>query len=94
MEHFANDEDGYKSWKQSNSKGFILVSHNPPSGQYLTLHRADCGSLNPHDASTKKWTEKYVKICSANRAELEEWTVKKFQTTAPRCGLCVRSGRL
>ena len=94
MQLFQNDDVGYLTWKAENPLGFVLVSHNPPVGTYTTLHRADCGSLNPHDAASKNWTVLYIKACSGSRAELEQWAVTELAAVATPCGLCVQAGRL
>jgi hypothetical protein len=71
---YERDNDGdYHDWLDANPSGFVLNSDkrltNP---NYPVLHGSLCFHIND-----KEWpnytTAEYLKECSLNRSELEEW---------------------
>ena len=98
MQMFDHDEEGYREWIKSHPIGFVLVSHNPPSSKYISVHRADCHTINPAKARHKEnWTKSYIKLCADVEAELTQWATSQWgQQVAPLrpCGHCKRAGRV
>ena len=98
MPEFVNDEAGYINWVSEHPMGYVLVSHNPPSSNYLTVHRADCCCINPAKAPHKvNWTKSYIKACGGSLAEVQQWVIARFglnDLALPHCKHCVNGGRL
>jgi hypothetical protein len=98
MEMFDHNEEGYRKWIQEHPTGFVLVSHNPPSSKYITIHRADCATINPAKALNREnWTKSYIKVCANTQTDLTAWATSRWgQSVAPLrpCGHCKRAGRV
>jgi hypothetical protein len=95
---FSNDDPGYVTWVQQHPRGYVLVSWNPPRPEYTTVHRADCHSINPAQAThVQNWTAGYVKVCAPSPEALEGWARTEFGAEYQglhRCKHCERAGRL
>jgi hypothetical protein len=95
---FSNDDQGYAAWVQQNPRGYVLVSWNPPRVDYTTVHRADCYSINPTQAThVQNWTAGYVKVCAPSPEALDQWARDVFGTAYQglhHCKHCERAGRL
>jgi hypothetical protein len=68
-----DNDAAYHDWLDANPSGFVLNSDKRRTNRnYPMLH----GSLCPH-INDKNWpnytTADYMKVCSLNRSELEEW---------------------
>ena len=98
MAYFDNDETGYREWVKNYPEGFVLVSGNPPAPNYITIHRADCHTINPAMATHKDyWTIRYVKVCEDALDGLTEWATQKWGSGGyvfHRCKHCVNASRL
>lgn len=97
MAKFDNDESGYREWIKTHPLGFVLVSWNPPRPEYISIHRADCYTINPEKAKHKdNWTKSYIKVCGNTVEELTEWVEEKWKQNAQihLCGHCKKAGRL
>lgn len=98
MPIYANDETGYINWVREHPLGYVLVSHNPPSAKYITLHRADCYYINPAKALHKdNWTKLYIKVCGTSFGDIELWAegnLKAGKLVLPLCKSCVNAGRM
>lgn len=83
---FRDDDDGFFEWLEAHPGGYFVNTERNPKPHYLVLHRPQC----PHYKSSKpqQWTKAYVKACSADRADLEQWAndeVGGEVTLCPRC---------
>jgi len=63
----------YNDWLDANPSGFVLNSDKRRTNHnYPMLHGSRCAHIND-----KNWpnytTEDYLKVCSLNRSELEDW---------------------
>jgi hypothetical protein len=98
MPLFADDDAGYLEWVRQHPRGYVLVSWNPPTRGYVTVHRADCYTINPELAPhVENWTHHYVKACGESLGEIERWADAEFGAGRPAlyvCGHCRRAGRL
>ena len=91
MPHFAHMEDEYRTWIDDNPAGYVLVSHNPPSPRYVTIHRASCSHINPAKAPHKaNWTKKYIKVCEPTREGLNRWMSNQWPQANPNPLICSR----
>lgn len=67
-----NDDDAYLRWIEVNPSGFVLNAANPPTAGYLLLHKASCADIS--SAKRSNWTTTgYLKVCSNDLSELENW---------------------
>ena len=87
MENFINDDDGYIGWIRNNPNGYVVNSYRKPKREYLILHRADCGQISTPKRSN--WTTRnYVKFCSLDRYELENWAETELNGKLWSCRKC------
>lgn len=90
MQKFIDDETGYRAWvtDPSNTGGYIVNCHQIPVPNYLMLHTVNCPTINRLPANGAKWTEQYIKICSCDIAELEQWASHEVGGKFRACGTC------
>jgi hypothetical protein len=84
---FKDNDRGFYSWLQDNPKGYFINSERKPKPTYLILHRPNCSHFTGNPAL--HWTKDYVKFCSPNRRELEEWAVGTVGGEATPCPTCL-----
>jgi hypothetical protein len=83
---FKDDDRGFLEWLDEHPDGVFVNADRNPKANYLVLHRPSC----PHFTGNPSvnWTKAYIKICSDQRADLEEWAVDAVggePTLCPRC---------
>lgn len=71
IEHFRDDDDGFFGWLENNPDGYFINSERNPKPTYLVMHRPGCGHFT--GGPELHWTKDYVKFCSRERAQLEQW---------------------
>ncbi len=82
-----NDDEHYLRWIYENPNGFVVNALNPPSPKYLILHRSSCSDISSPKRSN--WTTKdYLKICSNDVDELNEWASKGIGGKLAPCQRC------
>jgi hypothetical protein len=83
---YRDDDDAFFDWLESNPEGFFVNTERDPKPSYLVLHRPQC----PHfkGGESLHWTKDYVKVCSADRLELEEWASKTVGGEITLCRSC------
>jgi hypothetical protein len=82
---FRDDDRGFFDWLDDHPDGYFINSERRPKPTYLVLHRPSC----PHfDRGPVHWTKDYIKICSANRSELEEWATGTVGGDVTLCRDC------
>ena len=74
MEIFDKNDQGYELWLKQNPSGVVLNTHNPPNARYLVAHKATCFTICGTPSRGKDWTNKYIKACGKNLAEVTKWT--------------------
>jgi len=83
---FRDDDSGFFEWLDENPGGYFINSERNPRPTYLVLHRPSC----PHFKGSPKlkWTKDYVKVCSSDRVELEEWASETVGGEVTLCRTC------
>jgi hypothetical protein len=83
---FRDDDDAFFEWLAEHPDGYFLNTERNPKPGYLVLHRPDC----PHftGGSSLHWTKDYIKVCSADRAELEAWALDSVGGEVTLCRSC------
>jgi hypothetical protein len=83
---YRDDDDGFFDWLAANPDGYFINTERNPKPNYLVLHRPQC----PHfkGGGDVHWTKDYVKVCSTNRGELEEWTADTVGGDVTLCRSC------
>jgi hypothetical protein len=86
IELFKDDDGGFFEWLQANPDGYLLNSERNPKPNYLVLHLPSC----PHfdGDSAVHWTKAYIKFCSRDRGELEEWAANTVGGDVTLCRSC------
>ena len=73
-EVFRDDETGFREWMARHSGGYVVNVDRALSDQDGTrLHRASCYTLEPGSGGGDLQTETYIKVCSWNPRDLDEW---------------------
>ena len=68
---FEDNDRDYLFWTSQNARGYVVNGYRSPSSDYLTLHWADCYTIN---GGQSPWTTKdYAKVCSPSLSALEAW---------------------
>jgi hypothetical protein len=83
---FQDDDDAFFDWLADNPNGYFLNTERNPKPTYLVLHQPQC----PHFKGGEQlhWTKGYVKVCSAERAELEAWAQATVGGEVTLCRSC------
>ncbi len=86
IELFKDDDDGFLAWLQDNADSYFINSERNPKPTYLVLHQPSC----PHfkDQRELHWTKDYIKFCSRDRSELEEWAANTVGGEVTLCRSC------
>jgi hypothetical protein len=86
IEHFKDDDRGFFDWLADNPGGYFINAERRPKRNYLVLHRPSC----PHykGEPSLNWTKDYVKFCSPNRSDLEEWAASTIGGEVTLCRSC------
>lgn len=86
MTHFRDDDAGFFDWLAERPDGYFVNTERNPKASYLVLHRSSC----PHfkGGSAVHWTKDYVKFCSRDRGELEEWAARTVGGEVTLCRSC------
>ena len=91
MQLFKNDDPGYLAWVESHQDGFVVNTYRKPDPRYLILHRVTCGTITGKPARGDRWTTgEFMKACSENRADLEQWAREDAGGELKPCGICLR----
>lgn len=84
---FKDDDEGFRNWLREHARGFYLNAARNPSGDEVLLHQVGCTHVG--DASPGgKWTETFIKVCSASKTELEAWSRTTAGQEPRQCQSC------
>jgi len=87
LDTFVNNDKAYLRWLTQNPNGFVVNSYLHPSPDYLILHRANCWTIST--STRTNWTTTgYIKICSLDKRELENWAEKEVGSQLHHCRIC------
>ncbi len=86
--HFMDDDAGFLDWIEANPDGYFVNTERNPKPNYLVLHRSSCPHLK--GGSDLHWTKDYVKFCSTDSGELEEWAARSVGGGPTLCHSCFR----
>ena len=82
-----NDDAHYLRWIEENPDGFVVNTQNPPSPNYLVLHRSTC--RNSSIPSSTKWTiTDSIEVCSQDVHELRNWADRRVVGELKSCERC------
>jgi hypothetical protein len=72
MVTFEDDDEGFRTWRYANASGYVINTLRGGKSGEPVLHAAMCETIGP--APDTPWTTgEYVKVCSNDRFELEQW---------------------
>jgi hypothetical protein len=83
---FRDDDDGFFDWLRANPDSYFINSERNPRPMYLVLHRPNCSHFTGE--SNLHWTKDYVKFCSPDRGDLEEWALGTVGGEVTLCRTC------
>jgi hypothetical protein len=84
---FQDDDRGFFGWLEGNPGGYFVNSERNPRPAYLVLHRSDCSHFTGNPAL--HWTKDYVKHCSSDRRDLEQWASDAVGGQVTPCPTCL-----
>jgi hypothetical protein len=85
---FKDDSRGFLSWITGNPDGYLINADRNPKPSYLVLHRSGCGHFRGE--ADLNWTKDYIKFCSRDSGELEDWAASSVGGKVTRCPSCMR----
>ena len=90
---FASDDaqEPFREWVANKPRGYVLNTHSGLSDRDSTrLHRAGCFTLTPGFGGGARQTADYIKVCSPDPKELNEWAVGNlgYGLRSLRCQPC------
>jgi len=94
---FDGDDDTYQRWLVQNPGGYVINTRRGLPSSYMVLHRASCRTIRSYTPTTPSgaFTERgYVKVCSANLADLRAWLRghgRSDGSFSNECGLCAKA---
>lgn len=88
FEQFVDDDQGYLTWLDQHSQGYVVNAERTPRPSYLVLHEAQCKSISKLYGTAQYWTRHYIKICADDRTELERWAKQTVGGELQPCGRC------
>jgi len=83
MQRFVDDDHGYLDWLDHHPDGFVINTGRVPSGTYLMLHRASCGTITGKPARGITFTGPYIKVYAANETSWRNLPVTWAVTRSP-----------
>jgi len=86
LEHFVDDDAGYRRWLSSHPAGFVLNTGRKPTAAYLVLHRATCPTISGEPARGSTFTGEYSKMCGG-KEDLEAFAGELGGSPSP-CRTC------
>ena len=88
----GQDELGpFREWVKLKPKGYVVNTDSGLSDRASTrLHRASCFTLEPGCRGGERQTVDYIKVCSPEPKELDEWAVANlgYGLRNQRCQHC------
>src|SRR5205085_1362138 len=88
---FSDDDDQFRAWLSERPRGYVLNTDSALSDRDSTrLHRASCFTLEPGFGGGGQQTADYIKVCSPEPKELDEWAVANlgYGLRSLRCQHC------
>ena len=79
-------------WLADHPDGYVLNVERRPRADYLKLHRSVCSTISGRPARGDRWTDAYIKICSDDIGELDDWAEKKTGGRIDPCRRCRPTG--
>ena len=74
-----DDQESFREWVANKPRGYVLNTDSGLSDRASTrLHRADCFTLEPGFGGGVRQTADYIKVCSPEPKELNEWAIANF----------------
>ena len=71
-----DDQEPFREWVANRPRGYVLNTDSGLSDRASTrLHRASCFTLEPGFGGGARQTVDYIKVCSPDPKELNEWAV-------------------
>ncbi|MGE5579023.1 MAG: hypothetical protein ACM3WU_03170 [Bacillota bacterium] len=86
---FKDREAQFRAWRRDNPDGYILNTTREPSENYLILHRATCWTISGEPARGSYWTKDFIKVCSNDQRDIDDWVKRRFRAAAKLCCFCV-----
>lgn len=83
---FRDDDEAFFEWLEDNPEGYFINTYRNPKRDYLHLHQPQCQHFK--GGESLHWTKGYVKVCSTDRDELEEWAAETVGGEVTLCRSC------
>jgi len=89
---FMDNDSAFLQWVLDNPCGFVVNCYEKPSPKYLILHTAKCKTIRrlvKRDGNwVSNWTKPFIKVCSTDITQLEEWAKTQVGGELQPCGVC------
>ena len=86
---FRDDDHGYLTWLRDHFMGYVINAERSlsPSSE-LKLHEAACATISGQPPGGTTWTGPSIKVCAAQRTDLQRWVREHTKAKLSRCGTC------
>jgi hypothetical protein len=89
---FSNQDEEYLEWvdPHNHPDGYVMiVDLRPNVASWISVHSAQCHTVNRERNDGKEWTKTYAKVCSDDLELLKRWAARTWpnRKVAP-CGHC------
>jgi hypothetical protein len=83
---FQDFDQGFFDWLEEHPEGYFINADRNPRKDYLVLHRPGC----PHFKGSPdlNWTKSYIKVCSEDRGNLDDWAEATTGGEVTLCSSC------
>jgi hypothetical protein len=88
IHEFRDDDRGYLSWVGANRDGFVINMRRNFNPIDARTHHASCRTITGENARGGPWTGLYIKLCSVDVGELDEWAIEHAGEPITRCRVC------
>ena len=89
-----DDQEPFREWVAHKPRGYVLNTDSGLSERASTpLHRTGCFTLEPGFGGGARQTADYIKVCSPEAKELNEWAVANlgYGLRSQRCSTATRA---
>lgn len=88
---FSGEDEEFREWIRQRPRGYVLNTDRAMANREFTrIHRAGCFTLEPGFGGGSRQTADFIKICSPDPKELNEWARANvgYGLRSQRCQHC------
>ena len=87
---YRNDDDGYLAWVLANPNGYVVNTDDPPTSTVYPMVHTARHKVVSSPCRTNYTTDRYVKYCSLDLDELNQYVQDHHKRDLQHCKTCMR----